>query len=106
MEKMEIINAIASAGKAIVSMTKSVKSQRMVNKADAAIFLEQIRFIQSRCRVRAYGVLVRDCVAEMSITLDHINKKCFTGQSLECAMDLLRMQYEGFAQILRNYLER
>lgn len=104
--EVAIIQTLANIGQSITSMAASVKTLKGIRKQDAIILEENLRYLRNACRARGIGELTRLSIDEMERTLHNIQQKNFTGNMLEMAMHMLKLQYETLCRIIQNYLPR
>ena len=66
--ELSVIQSVASIGDTVLSMSSRLRSMKTVNKQDAIMVAERLRYVKAACRVRAYGELVRECSDQMEET--------------------------------------
>ena len=101
--ELSVIQSVASIGDTVLSMSSRLRSMKTVNKQDAIMVAERLRYVKAACRVRAYGELVRECSDQMEETLRHMQQKNVPDFVQEMNMELLRIQYEELKRIVMNY---
>ena len=101
--ELSVIQSVASIGDTVLSMSSRLRSMKTVNKQDAIMVAERLRYVKAACRVRAYGELVRECSDQMEETLRRMQQKNVPDFVQEMNMELLRIQYEELKRIVMNY---
>ncbi len=102
--ELTVIQAVTNVGQALMSMALSTKSLRALRKQDAVILEEKLRYLRHLCRTQGLGEITRASLNEMEKTLNDIQQRNFTGDTLNMAMSMLNLQYQMLCKIIRDYL--
>ena len=102
-QEITVYQALANVGQLVATMAQSIKTRKTFRKQDAIVLQEQLRYVKSACRMKGYGELTRLAVDEIERTLQRINQKGFSGETLDMCMDLLSLQYQSLYQAIQDY---
>ena len=101
--QLSLIKDLAGVGQALASMASSISNMRRVRKQDILVVEEALRLLKASCRAAGISALSRQAMNEMYQTLQQIQSYGYSGEMLEMAQNIWRIQYELLCSLLRNY---
>lgn len=98
-----LYQTITTIGQAVSDLAQKARSRQGLRRKDLILLEEQLRFLKTACRMKAYDDLLCLAADEMERTVRHFADKGFPGELQEWALEMLKMQSDHMRRLLRAY---